>query len=652
MLLIRLVRGVNRYLAKLFTIANVLAIIPVGMLGFALTYRVADRICFDTWAAMGFGLGGGFFAIVAINGFASLFVGMLVRLNVLADGGEYTRPSNTTAQPPHARTETHEAGDDVNSGINEGKTSLVTTTFVKTLPHSEASDSDRAEYAEYAARELKKIRGLGLAGNDGSDREFNQGEVRRLLDGEISVKTGNPSWQLYVTSILMYRLREMWPAVKGECEVRVQLEDGVSHLDLFFPAIDVYLEVDEYQHKGREQMKRDSDRMESIAEALKGQGHKNLVEVRFPLGRTFDDDVRGNLLGDNAAYDDKTVEDISDDQLEGQIDMLVDYLKERCMDMTKKSPSLSENLAIIRDGKPHSVEGFNHQLKIGDLKIGDKIVYENSPDPMRFYHVLNGLFETEYGGWQRGSWLWTTPSGEDKIVWFPDFKHEIWKNELDGDGKIITMRRRRDRQKIALDPRDPDDKPLTRVVFGRNPPGEEDGAIVYLGEFVPEMLDDEWKFVRVQHDESPSRRKSKPKERIRKRLIASNFVAGELRRSGHVPEILINGDIVCKDFEDRRVYIMVRHYDPDKGSEVILGPKTIATGERLMANLGEKIFWVLAGIPAGDAGQSASNQYHIIPSGDMEGWNKPSAKEADAVPLPDDEKYKNRWEKLGLMAAG
>ena len=91
---------ISRYLAILFAIVNILAIFPVGMLGFVFAFRIGTTLGIDSGVAVAIGLLGMIVAIAVINGFAAVVVCILDRLTVLTGGGQSVRPSTSGPRPP------------------------------------------------------------------------------------------------------------------------------------------------------------------------------------------------------------------------------------------------------------------------------------------------------------------------------------------------------------------------------------------------------------------------------------------------------------------------------------------------------------------------------------------------------------------------
>ena len=100
---------ISRYLAILFAIVNVLAIFPVGMLGFVLAFRISTaNLGIDQSVAIGIGIVGMLLAVAIINGGAAVFVCILDRLSAMtaATSPFGTRPRQSSHQPP-TRVEPH-----------------------------------------------------------------------------------------------------------------------------------------------------------------------------------------------------------------------------------------------------------------------------------------------------------------------------------------------------------------------------------------------------------------------------------------------------------------------------------------------------------------------------------------------------------------
>ncbi|MCG8623560.1 MAG: hypothetical protein MJE68_16400 [Proteobacteria bacterium] len=106
---------ISRFLAIMFAIVNVLAIFPVGMLGFVLAFRISTtNLGIDQGVAIAMGCVGMILAVAIINGGAAVFVCILDRLSALTShaspftiGGGGAGAGRQTQSQNHTRVEPH-----------------------------------------------------------------------------------------------------------------------------------------------------------------------------------------------------------------------------------------------------------------------------------------------------------------------------------------------------------------------------------------------------------------------------------------------------------------------------------------------------------------------------------------------------------------
>ena len=169
-------------------------------------------------------------------------------------------------------------------------------------------------------------------------------------------------------------------------------QDGRYALtDMYFPQINLHVEIDEGYHQNEVQVQKDKIRENDII-SITDHEIKRMAII-------------GNLKSINE-----------------QIDHLVEYINNKIKEMGK-------------DFIPWDIEKeFSPQtyIKKGSIKLSDNVAFRTCAD------VAN-VFGYSYKGYQRGGT--THPYYDDVMIWFPKlFPNGEWDNSISPDGKIIRER--------------------------------------------------------------------------------------------------------------------------------------------------------------------------------------------------------------------
>jgi uncharacterized protein (DUF4415 family) len=239
-------------------------------------------------------------------------------------------------------------------------------------------------------------------------------------------KIKHKQWELYVVSRIVHLLNDL--DIEFVCQQLVRKKNGGRYLvDLFFPQLGIYLEVDEKGHFEPNSKQLDKLRQREIWDA------SSLSEERISV---YDERMK--------CYRDVT-------EINKDVDTFLDKLRAKKNKLLKFEPWDFEK----------RYDPIKSILK-GYLDVKENVSLRHQVD------VLN-IFGAGYKGWQKG---WWNAKGTNFGVWFPRLYHSReWSNELSEDGNTI-IEQKSDKSLIEYE-----ELGKTRIVFGHY--SNELGQVVY-----------------------------------------------------------------------------------------------------------------------------------------------------------------------------
>ena len=206
-------------------------------------------------------------------------------------------------------------------------------------------------------------------------------------------KIRHKQWELFIISRIIHLLNDS--DIEFVCQQPIRTMEGTRYLDLCFPNLNVYLEIDELHHS--KNVISDKNRMREIIDVT------DFSENRI---RIYDNN-----------NNDRALNDITD-----EVDEFISFIKttkERLLSKGKFTPWHYENK-------------FSSEVHIsrGYLDVKDNVSFLTHREALRCFGYLGG-------DWQKA--VWPIPN-TDKHVWFPKlYPNDFWINSLSDDFKTITM---------------------------------------------------------------------------------------------------------------------------------------------------------------------------------------------------------------------
>ncbi|ODQ07283.1 MULTISPECIES: AbaSI family restriction endonuclease [Enterobacterales] len=209
-------------------------------------------------------------------------------------------------------------------------------------------------------------------------------------------------WEHYVINRIFHKLDD--PEIEFVCQqcIRKSNSPGKIYLaDLFFPQLELYLEIDEEHHDSDEAKKADAIRRLDIIETT------GFIENRIPASN------------------------VTLEQLNASIDEFVNLLID-----TKEKLKAQKNFLPWDYNAQYTAE---RHINAGFMEVGPHAIFRYHRDALECFGYINK------GHHQSGSWK--LPENIVKaiglsgrtMVWFPRlYKAGVWDNELSRDGEWIT----------------------------------------------------------------------------------------------------------------------------------------------------------------------------------------------------------------------
>jgi len=209
-------------------------------------------------------------------------------------------------------------------------------------------------------------------------------------------KISHKKWELYVISRIVHLLDDH--DLEFVCQQQVRKQNGQRYLvDLYFPQLGLYVEVDEAQHFTLEHAQFDKLRQREILEAA------NLEEKRIPVY-------------DRASESYRNLSEINRDVVN-----LLSDIKSRKLGLVDAGQFVPWNIS----------DRYNPQKYIsqGHISVEDNVAVRRQVDALR-------IFGAKFKGYQRG---WWNIKGTNQAVWFPRlYTSKTWTNSLSEDGLTIV----------------------------------------------------------------------------------------------------------------------------------------------------------------------------------------------------------------------
>lgn len=232
-------------------------------------------------------------------------------------------------------------------------------------------------------------------------------------------KISHKGWELYVISRILHLLDD--PDIEFVCQQQVRKSDGKRYLvDLYFPQLKMYIEVDEAQHFSPDHIQFDKLRQREILEVA------NIDERRVPVYEP-----------DRKSY--RSLSEINSD-----VKKLLEEIRTRKANLIEAQNFLRWDISDRYNPQNYISSGF--------ISVEENVAVRRQVDALK-------IFGADFKGYQRG---WWDIKGTDKAVWFPRlYTSKNWTNSLSEDGLKITEMRS-DKSIISGDGAPETD----RVVFG------------------------------------------------------------------------------------------------------------------------------------------------------------------------------------------
>ena len=214
-------------------------------------------------------------------------------------------------------------------------------------------------------------------------------------------KIKHKKWELYVITRIIHSLND--PEIEFVCQQHVKTPDNKRFLmDLCFPQLELYCEIDEPQHRAEEHRIKDKYRKDEIIDAT------YFEEKRFEVYEEDNSTLRFKKLID----------------LNKEIEDFVKFIINRKKEYISKNKFLPWNIKNKYDPEIYIKKGF--------IDIRDNVSFLTQKDAKRCFGYDGG--HTQGGDWRiNGTSIW---------LWFPKlYKNKEWSNSLSEDLEEIEMKK-------------------------------------------------------------------------------------------------------------------------------------------------------------------------------------------------------------------
>lgn len=239
--------------------------------------------------------------------------------------------------------------------------------------------------------------------------------------------------ELYTITRIFHQLNDL--ELEFVCQQKVRKEDGEIYLiDLFFPQLQIYLEVDEAYHLKEENLKCDRLRMQQIWEITSWEGH------RIPTHNGIN-----------------------------QINLAV----ENFIELLRARKTKLENAGDFKVWTASPKDKIQMIQSRGFLSVELNDCLPTQADVTR-------LFGAKHKQWMRGTFPYQRPFAQtNKMIWFPKiYKHNTWTNQLEKGGTVIS-----EMKTACSEIPVSSDQTVTRITFGHYKDPVGGITYRYMGEF-------------------------------------------------------------------------------------------------------------------------------------------------------------------------
>ena len=214
-------------------------------------------------------------------------------------------------------------------------------------------------------------------------------------------KIKHKKWELYVITRIIHSLND--PEIEFVCQQHVKTPDNKRFLmDLCFPQLELYCEIDEHQHSSEEHIIKDKYRKDEIIDAT------YFEEKRIKVYEEDNSTLRFKKLID----------------LNKEIEDFVKFIINRKKEYISKNKFLPWNIKNKYDPETYIKRGF--------LDTRDNVSFLVQKDAKKCYGYDGG--HTQNSIWRiKGTSIW---------LWFPKlYENAEWSNSLSKDLKEIEMKK-------------------------------------------------------------------------------------------------------------------------------------------------------------------------------------------------------------------
>ena len=210
-------------------------------------------------------------------------------------------------------------------------------------------------------------------------------------------KIRHKPWELFIISRIIHLLNDS--DIEFVCQQPIRTREGMRYLDLCFPNLNLYLEIDELHHSNEANVQSDQIRMREILDVT------DFSENRI---RIYDSNNNDRNLND----------------ITNEVDEFISYIK------TTKERLLSKGEFIPWDYNNKYVPKFH--INRGYLDLKNNVSFLTHVDALRCFGYTGKIH-------RRANCNIEKPA--PMSIWFPKFyKNDLWENILSDDQKKITMK--------------------------------------------------------------------------------------------------------------------------------------------------------------------------------------------------------------------
>ena len=212
-------------------------------------------------------------------------------------------------------------------------------------------------------------------------------------------KVSKKRWEHYAINRIYHLLNDSH--IEFVCQQCIRKNDGKIYLaDLFFPQLELYLEIDEGHHDSEQSKINDAIRRLDITEATGFQ------EARIPASG------------------------VTIDELDASIDSFIELIRQRKSELVANDRFQQWDYDSQYSAKRH--------LEAGSMSVGPHAIFRYHKDALSCFGYNKGHHQS--GAWKLPANVSNAIGLSGKcMVWFPKlYEQREWNNALSKDGTIIT----------------------------------------------------------------------------------------------------------------------------------------------------------------------------------------------------------------------